>query len=135
MLRRTPIAAFVEPKDIGIKILNVQLMLEREDLQSQRRKTNQLARLPSPTKLHLFTTSRAWSHRDFFPSATSYGNMFTVGMVQHCISDKPCDDVHAMHEVTINGPPESFAGYLVLDTGCQRTCCGTFENTTTLFPK
>ena len=57
------------------------------------------------------------------PSATSYGNMFTVGMVQHCISEKPYDDVHAVHEVTINGP-ESFAGYLVLDTGCQRTCCG-----------
>ena len=57
------------------------------------------------------------------PSATSYGNMFTVAMVQHCISEKPCDDVHAVHEVTINGP-ESFAGYLVLDTGCQRTCCG-----------
>ena len=57
------------------------------------------------------------------PSATAYGNMFTVGMVQHRITTQPPTDIHAVHEVTINGP-ESFAGYLVLDTGCQRTCCG-----------
>ena len=57
------------------------------------------------------------------PSATAYGNMFTVGMVQHCLTTQPPTDIHAVHEVTISGP-ESFAGYLVLDTGCQRTCCG-----------
>ena len=57
------------------------------------------------------------------PSATSYGNMFTVGMIQHYPSTNPDADIHSVHEVKINGP-ESFAGYLVLDTGCQRTCCG-----------
>ena len=57
------------------------------------------------------------------PSATSYSNMFTVAMVQRCVSSQPHDDIHAVHEVTINGT-ERFAGYLALDTGCQGTCCG-----------
>ena len=51
-------------------------------------------------------------------SATSYGNMFTVGMV-----DRFPGTPHEINEVKISGP-EMFAGYMVLDTGCQRTCCG-----------
>ena len=50
------------------------------------------------------------------PSATSYGNMFTVNVVGQMTP-------HQVNEVKINGP-EGFAGYMVLDTGCQRTCCG-----------
>ena len=49
---------------------------------------------------------------------TSYGNMFTINMIRH-VSQQP----HEINEVKISGP-EMFAGYMVLDTGCQRTCCG-----------
>ena len=50
------------------------------------------------------------------PSATSYGNMFSVNVVDQVLH-------HQVNEVKINGP-EGFAGFMVLDTGCQRTCCG-----------
>ena len=49
---------------------------------------------------------------------TSYGNMFTINMIRH-VPQQP----HEINEVKISGP-EMFAGYMVLDTGCQRTCCG-----------
>ena len=49
---------------------------------------------------------------------TTYGNMFTVNMVGH-VFQQP----HEVNEVKISGP-EGFAGFMVLDTGCQRTCCG-----------
>ncbi len=42
--------------------------------------------------------------------------MFTVNVVGQM-------NPHQVNEVKINGP-EGFAGYMVLDTGCQRTCCG-----------
>ena len=44
--------------------------------------------------------------------------MFTVNMVGH-VFQQP----HEVNEVKISGP-EGFAGFMVLDTGCQRTCCG-----------
>lgn len=55
---------------------------------------------------------------DVLAAPSSYGNLFTVQMVQH-----PPQLPHDVNEVSINGP-EGFAGYMILDTGCQRTCCG-----------
>ena len=42
--------------------------------------------------------------------------MFSVNVVDQVLH-------HQVNEVKINGP-EGFAGFMVLDTGCQRTCCG-----------
>ncbi len=55
---------------------------------------------------------------DVSSAPSSYGNMFTIQMVQH-----PPQLHHEVHEVSIHGP-EGFAGFMILDTGCQRTCCG-----------
>ena len=52
------------------------------------------------------------------PSASSYGNMFTVNMIDRFVG-APFE----INEVKVSGP-EMYAGYMVLDTGCQRTCCG-----------
>ena len=55
---------------------------------------------------------------DIQPASSDYGNMFSVKMVQH-VHRAP----HDVCEVSVSGP-QDFAGYLVLDTGCQRMCCG-----------
>lgn len=54
------------------------------------------------------------------PPQESYGTMFSIGMVSLQPELHP---PYLVHESSFNGP-EMFAGYLVLDSGCQRMCCG-----------
>lgn len=49
--------------------------------------------------------------------SNDYGNLFTCGMVQHVCQFQ-------VHEVQAFSPTD-FIGKLILDSGCQRNCCGT----------
>ena len=56
---------------------------------------------------------------------TEYGSMFRVNMVNLDASPISNDTMaaFAVNEVKFLGP-EGYKGFIVLDTGCQRTCCG-----------